>query len=231
MMEDANPSLKDLILGNDIKRLKQIAKGLEYRTYLSKDRRYVIKVPRIYMRMLGIVDFLNVESNVIRCEEYILQNKLPILIAQTWVARYRNSSIIIQEYIKGKPNKELTKKLTNGINPLPIEDNFIDLRADNILYYRDQPYLIDPSGGFYYKFAQKFGEKTSKLLWHFLQIFKLSYRQSENILYQENKTYINLEFSNFLETLSRKRGVSKRIRILLWHLVHIYKLFSKHGSQ
>jgi len=227
MKQDADPSLKDLIYGNDIKGLRQIAKGLEYRTYLSKDEKYVIKVPRIYTRFLGIFDFLNVENNIKQCKIYIKENKLPILIPPTWVERHRNSAVIIQEYVKGRTNKELTKKLINSIKPLPIEDNFIDLRADNILYHTGKPYLIDASGGFYYRFARKFGKKTSRLLWHLLQIFKLSFSPSEKILYQKNKVYINLEFANFLESLSKNDRSGKRLRILLWHLINIFKLFFK----
>lgn len=207
------------------KKLEQIAKGLEYKIYLSIDGKYVIKVPRIYTRVLGIVDSFNIESNIEKCKKYIEVNKLPILIPSTWVERYRNSIIIIQEYVEGRPNKELTKKMMRSIRPLPIEDNFIDLRIDNILYHKDKAYLIDTSGGFYYNLTQKYGKKASKLLWHLFQMFKLCFRQSENILYQRNKVYINIDFANFLENMNKGRKFGKRIKIFSWHLVHIVKCF------
>lgn len=223
-MHDDKPLLKDLIGGNGFKSLKRIAKGTEYAIYRSNDNKYLIKKPRIYVSLLGLVDFVHEKENIERCKEYLAEHKLPVLIPETYIMKFKNYAIIIQENIVGETKKDLAKKLTEKIKPFPFEETFIDLSADNFLFSKGKIYLIDVSGGFYYKFARKYGKRKSKQLWHLVQLFKTIFMKSNYLIYQEDKIYTNLELPDFLKSLHYdKRNIVKRIKKLSWHIKNIYK--------
>jgi hypothetical protein len=175
-------------------------------------------------RLLGISDLANEEDNIEQCRKSISDNNLPASIPPTYVERYGDSIVIIQEYINGQTDYVLSQNITGKLEPLPIEETFIDIGTDNFLFSNGNPYLIDVSAGFYYKFANKYGKKTSKLLWHLLQMIKLSFIRTEFLLFRKDKRYTSSKLAVFLKNLYVQKKSYIRIRIMCWHLAHICKL-------
>ncbi len=224
------PSLEYLANGGNLRGLKQISRGTEFIVYLSKNEEYVIKIPRIYTRLLGIAVATNIEQNITRCNDYFTQHKLPIIIPKTFLVKYGSIFAIIQEYVNGKCDKELNKKLTKNLQLLPSERNYIDLTPDNILFHDGKPYLIDVSEGIFYRVARKYGNRVSRVFWHATQMVKICFKPSSNVLFQENKTYYEPGLADFLKGLERGNVCFKRIRIICWHLNNVWKLLSGRGQ-